>query len=259
MTYHNLVSSHSETCQFFIGWDVGGWNCDHNSASRDALVILDADLAIVGTPWRGNLRESINAASDAHAWLTSLFELCQATPTDALHCTLGVDTPLGFSDDFVRLITRQGDAGPVGGSESNAYLYRHTEQFLFAHGLKPLSPVKDMIGSQATKGMHVLARFAPNALECGAWGDTASLAVLEAYPSPCKHSAHMQAMLQTYAPTQGAGRHWPAHLDHQDKRDALLCALLAHLFACARQHLASPPANIPASEGWIWVPQDALR
>jgi hypothetical protein len=245
---------------YFIGWDVGGWNCDHNGASRDALVILDADLAIVGTPWRGNLRESINAASDTHDWLASLFGLCQATlPTDALHCMLGVDTPLGFSDAFVRLITRQGDAGPVGGSESNAYLYRHTEQFLFAHGIKPLSPIKDMIGSQATKGIHVLAKFAPHVLECGAWGDTASLTVLEAYPSPCKHSAHLQAMLQTYAPTQGAGRHWPDHLDHQDKRDALLCALLAHLFACARQHLASPPADIPASEGWIWVPQDALR
>jgi hypothetical protein len=22
---------------FFIGWDVGGWNCDDNSKSRDAL------------------------------------------------------------------------------------------------------------------------------------------------------------------------------------------------------------------------------
>lgn len=24
-----------------IGCDVGGWNCDQNSASRDAIVILD--------------------------------------------------------------------------------------------------------------------------------------------------------------------------------------------------------------------------
>jgi hypothetical protein len=26
---------------FCIGWDVGGWNCDHNPNSRDAIVILD--------------------------------------------------------------------------------------------------------------------------------------------------------------------------------------------------------------------------
>ena len=44
---------------FFIGWDVGGWNCDNNSNSRDAIVILDDDLTLVGKPWRGNLRESI--------------------------------------------------------------------------------------------------------------------------------------------------------------------------------------------------------
>ena len=24
----------------YIGWDVGGWNCDNSSASRDALVVL---------------------------------------------------------------------------------------------------------------------------------------------------------------------------------------------------------------------------
>lgn len=35
---------------FFIGWDVGGWNCDKNGTSRDAIVILDDTLAIVGQP-----------------------------------------------------------------------------------------------------------------------------------------------------------------------------------------------------------------
>lgn len=245
---------------YFIGWDVGGWNCDHNSASRDALTILDADLAIVGTPWRGNLRESINAASDARSWLDSLFALCRSPmPAGPLHCTLGVDTPLGFSDAFARLITRQGETGAIGESERNPYLYRHTEQYLFAHGIRPLSAVKDMIGSQATKGMHVLARFAPHTLGCGVWGDGECLSVLEAYPSPCKQSANMQTLLDRYASRQGETRNWPAPLDHADKRDALLCALLASLFSRDRPRLASPPRDIPASEGWIWVPQDALR
>ena len=26
----------------YIGWDVGGWSCEHNANSRDALVVLDA-------------------------------------------------------------------------------------------------------------------------------------------------------------------------------------------------------------------------
>jgi hypothetical protein len=34
----------------FMGWDVGGWNCDRNPASRDALVVLDAERRLVGKP-----------------------------------------------------------------------------------------------------------------------------------------------------------------------------------------------------------------
>ena len=49
----------------FIGWDVGGWNCDKNGKSRDAVVILDDTLTIVGQPWRGNLRNCIATATTA--------------------------------------------------------------------------------------------------------------------------------------------------------------------------------------------------
>lgn len=41
---------------YYIGWDVGAWNCDRNAASRDAIVILDAARRVIGTPGRGNLR-----------------------------------------------------------------------------------------------------------------------------------------------------------------------------------------------------------
>lgn len=55
--------------------------------------------------------------------------------------------------------------------------------------MKPLSAIKDMIGSQATKGMHVLAKFAPKIERCGVWTDAAGFTVIEAYPSGCKGSA----------------------------------------------------------------------
>lgn len=32
----------------YIGSDVGAWNCDKNGKSREAIVILDESLAIVG-------------------------------------------------------------------------------------------------------------------------------------------------------------------------------------------------------------------
>ena len=48
---------------YFVGWDVGGWNCNKHGESRDAIVIRDASKAIIGKPWRGNLRASIHMAS----------------------------------------------------------------------------------------------------------------------------------------------------------------------------------------------------
>ncbi len=48
--------------RFFVGRNVGGWNCDRNTKSRDAVVVLDETLRIVGGSWRGNLRNPINGA-----------------------------------------------------------------------------------------------------------------------------------------------------------------------------------------------------
>ncbi len=235
----------ARTAGYFIGWDVGGWNCDSNGKSRDALVLLDATRRMVGTPWRGNLRATINAAATTGAWVTALFAHCGAAlPTAPCHVTLAIDTPLGFSQEFVRLVTDLHDAGPLGSSDTNRYLYRHTERWLFARGLHPLSAVKDMLGSQATKGMHVLARFAPHRESCGIWTDGRLLTAIEAYPSACRTSALIQDMRRPY-PT----------LTHQDITDALTCALLACLFAEERSTLAPPDADTPASEGWIWVPR----
>jgi hypothetical protein len=52
----------SEHSTIGIGWDVGGWNCDKDSKSRDALVIVGARGELLGQPWRGNLRHVINEA-----------------------------------------------------------------------------------------------------------------------------------------------------------------------------------------------------
>lgn len=242
------MSSAPQSSEFFIGWDVGGWNCDRNNKSRDALVILDAGLNIVGKPWRGNLRTAINEANDSTAWLRHLFELCQTNKPDHARVVLAVDTPLGFSDAFAGLVMRKTHVAELAGSETNPYLFRQTEHFLFKHGLKPLSAVKDMIGSQATKGMHVLAKFAPRLERCGVWSDGFDLTVVEAYPSACKGSGKVKAMQESYG-----------KLKHDDLDDALTCALIAHLFAYEPQMLANPPESIPLSEGWIWVPKDGLH
>lgn len=234
---------------FAIGWDVGGWNCDRNPRSRDAIVILDPERHIAGRPWRGNLRALINEAQTTRQWIDGLFTLCKAgRPAADGHVFLAIDTPLAFSQAFINL-TAHGRAipEPLETSQANPYLYRQTEQALFARGLRPLSAVKDLIGSQATKGMHVLARFAPDLAGCGVWTDGVSLSAFEAYPAACKGSATISQLRAGY----------PA-LGDQDKEDALTCALLAALYARNPEALWGPTAEMPLAEGWIWVPQDVI-
>lgn len=234
---------------YFIGWDVGGWNCDKNSKSRDAIVILDSNLNVVGMPWRGNLTKEINDARDAADWIGRLFSLCRSkAPAERSIIVMAIDTPLGFPDGLVRLAANRLPTTAAGASRDNPYLFRATERFLSDHGLSPLSAIKDMIGSQATKGIHTLARFVPKLTGCGAWTNGDWLSAIEAYPSSCKASSTICSLRGEYEP-----------LDHPDKQDALTCALIAYLYSEKRDALESPGDNVPTSEGWIWVPKDALK
>lgn len=80
----------------FMGWDVGAWNCDKDSKSRDAIVILDSSLDLVGQPWRGNLRKCIGTAITTREWLAAIFDYCKVEfsgPTvPVLHDRQGVHT-----------------------------------------------------------------------------------------------------------------------------------------------------------------------
>jgi hypothetical protein len=161
--------------------------------------------------------------------------------------TLAIDTPLSFPEAFARLLTGLKCVDVVEGSDTNPYLFRRTERYLFEYGVSPLSAIKDMIGSQATKGRHVLARFAPTLVSCGVWTDDVALTAIEAYPSPCRKSETVRTLLRQY-PT----------LDHADKQEALTSAIIAYLFATKSDALAKPDDSVPTSEGWIWVPKDIL-
>lgn len=255
------MTSPSPPPAFFIGWDVGGWNCDTNSKSRDAIVILDAHRAIVGKPWRCNLRTTINNAQGSRAFIEALFQLCETKcPSTAIHVTLAIDTPLGFPEAFTALATGLRCVESVEDSGSNPYLFRQTERWLCEQGLRPLSAIKDMIGSQATKGMHVLAKFAPHLTCCGVWTDGDMLTAIEAYPSPCEYSALMTDLSLPYVAWQRVDgvRGWIGEINHKDKQDALTCALIAYCFDARPEMLAQPPHSVPPSEGWIWLPRDAL-
>jgi len=243
----------------YIGWGVGGWNCDNNPASRDALVVLDASLNLVGTPWRGNLRTTLNEANSSRALINRLLALCHHVANDDERVVMAIDTPLALPQALLAL-ARGEPVDALGRSQENPYLYRETERWLFARGITPLSPIKDMIGSQATKGMHFLARFAPRITACGQWQSVAGeLSAVEGYPSPAKRSAAFAALRQQVQIPEALQPmlHQPTPKE-QDIHDAWHCALLAWSLEHAKESVAWPPAEVPVAEGWIFVPKDAL-
>jgi hypothetical protein len=255
-----------EKATYYVGWDVGGWNCDKNPASRNALVILDSARELVGTPWRGNLRTLLNQADSSEMLATEILRICQVKidPGKSFRLLFAIDTPLGFSKDFTDLIVSRKAAGQIFSSSTNPYLHRETERFLFERGLSPLSPVKDMIGSQATKGLHFLARFASQLERCGLWTDGCYILAIEAYPSACKRSAIIHAMREPFyddsdGTAQVGKRKVSSEFYHLDLEDALTCALIGWAFQNQPDLLVHPTTTIDPSEGWIFVPCDGLR
>jgi len=228
----------------YAGWDVGGWHCDTNAKSRDALVLLDGGLSLIGKPWRGNLKDSILEAGSAKAWLRQLCTICATTyPRQGAPFHMAIDIPLGFPASFVSLLNTGACLTEMDDSANNPYLFRATERFLFEKGWRPLSPLKDMIGSQATKGMHVLAKFAPHLERLGVWTDGHGFYAFESYPSVGRRHPRI-CELRSHLPK----------MPDADREDALVCALTAYLYANERHWFYPPIEGTPETEGWIWVP-----
>ena len=243
-----IVTANADQPQIFIGWDVGGWNCDKNPSSRDALVALDAAGTRVGQPWRGNLRQTINAATTTADFLVAILTLCRLpSPGGSAHITIAIDAPLGFPAAFTQMISGGPPISQIGQSNDNPYLYRFTERRLVAEGLTSLSAVKDMIGSQSTKAMHTVARFTKR-IGPGVWSDAAQLTLIETYPSLCRKRAPGSFNNLSRATTS----------KDNDILDAEVCAQIAHAFALRRDWLEPPHPDAPESEGWIWAPLPLL-
>lgn len=227
----------------FIGWDVGGWNCEKNPNSRDALVALDGSGARIGQPWRGNLRQTLNSAATPADFLTAILALCKLPAPPLVQATIAIDAPLGFPVAFSQLIAGGLPESQISQSAANPYLYRATERRLVAEGVMPLSAVKDMIGSQSTKAMHAAARFTRR-IAPGVWSDGAHLTQIETYPALCRSRARGRFNDLATATTAREA----------DILDAEVCAQIARAFVQRPDWLEPPPADVPASEGWIWAP-----
>jgi hypothetical protein len=148
-----------------MGWDVRGLHCDRNKNSRDALVLLEAtnDGLEALEKWRRNLRDVLVALTGTPliCEMLALRGLRQAGPLDL---TIAIDTPLGWPQAMLCLANGGQPTHVPQDDDMNPYTRRATEVNLVQRGYRPLSTVRDMLGSQSTKGIHFLQAAATVAL-----------------------------------------------------------------------------------------------
>ena len=96
-----------------------------------------------------------------------------------------------------------------------------------------------MIGSQTTKAMHVVAKFANDVTSCGVWSDGNFLTIIETYPAACGRIKVKET----------------EKLENKDLDDALICAKIAKMFDKNKDTLVQPQEGTSNKEGWIWFPK----
>ena len=89
---------------YYIGWDVGAWNCKTSSKSCDALVVLNENGFLEKEPFRGNIKGVLNESNSVEDFLYKLLDKCEITYTNQ-NVVLAIDAPLGYSDAFVKAKT----------------------------------------------------------------------------------------------------------------------------------------------------------
>lgn len=248
--------------RLFVGWDVGGWHCDRNATSRDALVVTglhDGKVVVEGEPWRGNLRSALMTET-GHALVRSMLGLCRVGADAETEVVVAIDTPLGWPSAMMRLAQGGAPSHVSAADGENPYTRRETELELIRRGFAPLSAVRDMLGSQSTKGLHFLRAADLQEVANGVWRASGpaggAVTAIETYPAVALQMSPLRALQAEVLDRTPAGLRTGEKPLHDDIRDALACALVAYLFSEHPALIEPAPATIPAGEGWIILPAD---
>ena len=240
----------------FLGWDVGAWNCDRNGKSRDALCALaigESGPMIVGHPWRGNVRDLL-VGHEGSALIDALLRRLGVAADVTRHVTVAIDAPLGWPKRMIELVTTGAVVDVPPEADKNPYLFRAQDLALFTMGHRPLSMVRDMIGSQSTKGIHFLQRARLLPVATGVWGRESTVAI-ETYPAAAVRDVEVGTLTsQLLADLIGRENQQRSIAWQADIRDAISCALVALLHRNQPQRLEAPDEGADATEGWIWLP-----
>lgn len=243
----------------FLGWDVGAWNCDRNRESRDALCALEfseSGPTVAGKVWRGNVRDLL-VAHQGSALIDALLMRLEMDPDPARHLTIAMDTPLGWPRRMIELVTIGTVVDIPPEADKNPYLFRAQDLALFAKGHRPLSMVRDMIGSQSTKGIHFLRRAKLFPAAVGVWSRGTTVAI-ETYPAAAIADIEIACLTeQIFVDLLSREKEPRSEAWQTDVRDSVSCALVALMHRLRPERLEAPGTEADATEGWIWLPAAA--
>jgi len=184
-----------------------------------------------------------------------MLDWCGVQEPGSLDVTIAIDTPLGWPQAMLALVADAKLAECWEDDASNPYTRRQTEIDLIKKRIgQPLFAVRDMIGSQSTKGIHFLQATDLELYSCGIWTfrqDDTSTTAIETYPAA--------AIKQIPVPYKGTLERLceSAKSTDPDTKDALTCALVAHLFSDVPDGYEPIPARAPEREGWIILPRNS--
>jgi hypothetical protein len=248
--------------RYRVGWDVGGWHCDRNRESRDALAILEIERSVprvVGRPWRGNLRDLLMSKTGPELMM-SMLALCGLSNAGGeSEVTVAIDTPLGWPRAMLDLVLGRATSFVSADDRVNPYTRRRTEIALIERGIAtPLSAVRDMIGSQSTKGIHFLRGAGLVERATGVWSGSNNdmkIVAIETYPAAAVATGGIERLFEAVYPPADKDAATRSAAAFDDLDDALRCAIVAHLFADEPELLDPPPTEVPDGVGWIMLPR----
>ena len=250
--------------RLFVGWDVGGWHCDRNASSRDAL----------GSNRRQRRRGRRNRTAVARASSSRFMDQSGPSVVSAMLDLCGVKC-----EELHRGQCRYRHAAGLAARDDAAGSGR-SHQCECVHGRKPLHPTKHRVGLDPARPFTPVCRprhvgessrnrdstsSAPPGLRRSAhWRKTddagRTVTAIETYPAV---ALKMDRLLRLQA--AGSASHRRPSRDreiplHDDIRDALACALVSYLFAeCPTIMKPVPATSRRARDGSFYPSHDRAR
>ena len=271
---------------YYVGWDVGAWQCNISTQSHDAIAVFDETFKFVSSGL-GNVKDCLRGSKDFAGFLSEFAEKPDKTKFYKYdNFVIAIDAVLGWPKNFLRLVTTPKISReelnalfPKDENIKNTFIFRQTERAVkttVKTKRNPLSAVKDQIGSQSTKALFLLKYLEFEKNGCSEWRDDCGNIAIETYPGAVL-KIHKQKMLATLEeklfknykllyPTKGLKKDllwgkWEKkdkniEIVDVDLQDAIVCAWVAYQYHNDRCN--SPDNRVVdnySEEGWIFLPE----